>query len=922
MMVRSIIAAGVMWVSYTATNPSSSLQVLAFTPARSSSLWSNRMFADTLKTRPQLIHAPTKVEDGKTQNLASYSSSLWRRSATLNENGDGIGRSGRVERGRALARVRTRVRNFFLRCTMFLVLATTIVQALFPFGGAPFMPAKPAEASAPIMALPKAEDLDPGTEALKRHEKNMAKQVQLELDEMAKKAQAIEASEGTAARTKFEKEYKAREQELAMKKEQGFIQLKRELLDQGIDPFCDIEGQRQVILYEKGIDMGEVSGTPFNVEKIQQTRRPKKSFQVRKAPNREMVKLMVQDLKARELDPLSYFESHKDQTMAILDMPAPKALSMLEMYKVNLEQYGQITKPQPGELSVKEKQAQRELLEKQLTPKAKAQRVKQEKAEAKAKAKAEKERARAEAKAEKERQKAEARAAKEQEAKRRAEEKQAVAAAATAAAGVAASAGVGAVGVGSQAVGSTAGSALQSSAPETATSTPIVSSSPTDQVLDDGSSSSGSSISGDGNDIAATTESSSSSSSTQLRLNIIPASAVVVGLGAGAYGFSIYRQRAAEDEEERQRQFRMLMQGDQGGTNDDETDGADTSLDGSSSKGGSSPTSVVEPKDVPQPAPAPVVQTPKKRRLGIFKSKRAGDRETDLSVLVSSDGQAPEFASLLGKILTFGAPGRFPNSMAVLGTEMPMDDFDLQSAKEMLVDSRLRANLEVAQSAEIFANVVNCMLIEIIDLASSSLKEKEAKKTFDAVSIVVDFMNHAASLYDAVAEGVTIAPVTYSGTLSRSKLEQMYSQYAVAGMMNMEGMSEDFDSRVALLQDVFSINEKKAEGLMLKAMQKNMMEMLKDGGSGMEDMLKNMGGGMEGLGGDGEGLDTEQLKAMLLEFKAAKDRGEYSKEELEKVRIQFKELFGSSMEDLFNESTETTEEDREVIDLMKSVLYD
>ena len=85
---------------------------------------------------------------------------------------------------------------------------------------------------------------------------------------------------------------------------------------------------------------------------------------------------------------------------------------------------------------------------------------------------------------------------------------------------------------------------------------------------------------------------------------------------------------------------------------------------------------------------------------------------------------------------------------------MPLDSFELDSAKEMLTGVRTDEDLSDEQSAEIFANVVNCMIIDIVDLASSTLKgkKKDEKVTVDAINVVMDFMDHAASLFDAVAK--------------------------------------------------------------------------------------------------------------------------------------------------------------------------
>lgn len=174
-----------------------------------------------------------------------------------------------------------------------------------------------------------------------------------------------------------------------------------------------------------------------------------------------------------------------------------------------------------------------------------------------------------------------------------------------------------------------------------------------------------------------------------------------------------------------------------------------------------------------------------------------------------------------------------------------------------------------------------------------------------------------------------ITPVTYGGDLGKGKLEQMYSKYAASGVMSMD---EDFNARVGLLQDVFSISEKKAEGLMMKAMQKNMMNMLK-GGEGMEEMMKAMGGDMEGLGDlagmgmDGEdGPSPEQLKEMLLTLKTMKDSGSIPPDELEAVREQFREAFGSSIDDVVSDADSDqdalNETDRELLDLMKEILDD
>jgi len=264
-----------------------------------------------------------------------------------------------------------------------------------------------------------------------------------------------------------------------------------------------------------------------------------------------------------------------------------------------------------------------------------------------------------------------------------------------------------------------------------------------------------------------------------------------------------------------------------------------------------SPSKSAPKVSTPPPAPPPQAPAPKPlvRKLGIFSKRNANARETDLNVLISSDAKAPQFATLLSQILTFGAPGRFP-AIAAWSTPMPFDKFDLEEAKSLLFSTRKDAELTDEESAEIFASVVNCMIIDIVDLASIALKakDKDEKVTVDAINVVMDFMDHAASLFDAVAEDVTIKPVTYGGNLRKKDLEQMFSVYAGSSMMSLDalagggGSSQD---RVDTLQLVFAITDKKAEGLMQKHMMKMMMNLMKDGGKGLEGMMG--GEGMEGM---------------------------------------------------------------------------
>jgi hypothetical protein len=133
---------------------------------------------------------------------------------------------------------------------------------------------------------------------------------------------------------------------------------------------------------------------------------------------------------------------------------------------------------------------------------------------------------------------------------------------------------------------------------------------------------------------------------------------------------------------------------------------------------------------------------------------------------------------------------------------------------------------------------------------------------------------------------------------------------------------------------MFQISDKKAEGIVTKAVNKQMMSALKDGKlpEGMEETMKQFGelGGLGGLGGGLDGAnglqDPSQLKEMLKALLEMKEKGELPADEFQKVRQQFKEAFGESIDDVLREADSKPEdlsaEDRELLDLMKAVMQD
>jgi len=779
-----------------------------------------------------------------------------------------------------------------------------------------------AEASAPIVlrAAKKKDDPPMVQAATKAAELKKQRRIE-EFDRFMEKCNDIEEKQGKKARDEYEAQYQAAKEAKEAKKAIDLEKLKRELLDEGQDPSTDLDAERKVWLFEHDIDLEKVPGTPHNERMI-------KNFQSRGknlptyASQRYIVKCQVADLKARGIDPMEHFTQPDvmEKTRAIYKMDDKVASKIATQYEGLMEQYGgRLTPPQEGEVPFVSQSA--ETVSNAATAVVAAGPSKSQVAAEKAKAKEERAAAKAEATAKRAAEKAQAKSEKEAQRQARADAK------AQAKADKLAKAAAESVSqeASDSELAATAGMDFATTAGVEAS---------VEEAVEDSSSSTSLEVSSTegGNKIMDTIKS---------KANAKNAATVIVAGGVAVYGYNYVTENSAGAQAERERQLKLIM----GVSDDDEDEDEDDEFDDDDDD-------YFEPVKKPkatQPSPEPAAPKPKvapppvsvpapkpKRRLGIFnKSKDA--RETDINALLAPGAQAPEFAALLAKVLTFGAPGRFPVVSSM--SNMPFNEFDLDTAKELLTQARSDADLTDEQSAETFASVVNCMIIDIIDLASATVKGKDSddKLTTDAISVVMDFMDHAASLFDAVASDVTIKPVTYGGSLKKKDLEKMFSIYAGSSMMSMDGsVTQD---RVDTLQLVFGITDKKAEGLMQKHMMKMMTNLMKDGGKGlegmegmpgmegMEDMMSALGGGgMPGMPGmDGE-MSPEDLKQTVGMMKELMDSGAVSEEELAEVRNQFKEMYGSDIADLIKKADEEgtgeamSDDERELLGMFKTIL--
>ena len=617
-------------------------------------------------------------------------------------------------------------------------------------GGSPVSFGPPAAmAKTPTQALQDMSGLsrDSVDVAMEKAVEDRQRRRALEMMEHKQEGERIEQEGGKSARDRYEREFQAEKERAVEMKAAKRVRLLNQLLDEGMCPWTDAEGIRQLHLLDEDIDLALVDGTEQSYNRIDiLSGRPDK-VEKRYGDARFIVKTQVADMRLRGNDPVRYFEEHKGSTDRIYCMPKSQLKKMVDQYKTLIEEHGCLN---PLTEAEKEKVAAME-----------AARAEKEKgatggSAAKEDAKAERARAKAAARDEKARAKEEAKAskasAKEEKAWAKEAAKVAAAAAAAAvtsqaaAATLAAAQSAAAMAASSHAaldseIAATTGMEFAATAGQEAVTPSAVESASALGGGDEGSGGAAVAVKGERSSALGT-----ATSTKKKGLPIVPAAAVVGLAGGGGYAFKVTRDKAEAEEEERQRQFKLIM-----GMDDDadagsalDEDAADTTEPLSEAK---APKARVPSPKVEAPKIEEPIAVPQKKKRGIKSmfSNKSG-RESDLSALVGPKAKAPDFSSAIARSLNYGAPGRFP-AVDAMGTLME-GEFDLERGNDILAEEMSASGLSEQDAAEAFATVVNCMIVDIVDLASSTLKEKKEKITADAINVVMDFMDHAAGLFE------------------------------------------------------------------------------------------------------------------------------------------------------------------------------
>lgn len=171
--------------------------------------------------------------------------------------------------------------------------------------------------------------------------------------------------------------------------------------------------------------------------------------------------------------------------------------------------------------------------------------------------------------------------------------------------------------------------------------------------------------------------------------------------------------------------------------------------------------------------PAPPPPPPKKTSVGLGLFKRSPGRPTDLAAVLAAATYDPEFAAQVVSSLAGAVQdGRFD------AFKVP---FEVEGGSEAEALAALLAarGVAAAAAADTLASAVNAMLIPLVDAAaaaaSGGAKGGDAA-AMEAVGGLQAFMGHAGGLFEALAAGVEIAPVKYSGKTSKGKLEGLFAK--------------------------------------------------------------------------------------------------------------------------------------------------
>lgn len=155
--------------------------------------------------------------------------------------------------------------------------------------------------------------------------KSFDSKMQQEIEHLMK-CNEIESLEGFEAREAFEKIYEEKNIQRAMERKK----LLYRLIQEGICPFVDVEGERQMYLFDTSQDLNHI---PFSDQQKELSLMKDRKWRERRRKQRYVIKCIAEDIRLQGKDPISYLERNQDQTRKILGLSDRSLDVIVKRYK-------------------------------------------------------------------------------------------------------------------------------------------------------------------------------------------------------------------------------------------------------------------------------------------------------------------------------------------------------------------------------------------------------------------------------------------------------------------------------------------------------------------------------------------------------------------------------------------------------------
>jgi hypothetical protein len=189
-----------------------------------------------------------------------------------------------------------------------------------------------ATASAPVTPIKNFKPPDSKAIALKKiNDSRNKEKMKLEMAHQIK-CDEIEETRGKAARIAYEREIENQKIQQTEERSLDRLKLLYSLVDRGVCPFVDVDGVRQVYIFDHGIDLNKVPATAQQKE-MMNLRRDQGKLAKRREKERFIVKCIVDDQKLQGNDPLEYLEKNQMKTKQIMNLKDRSLDAVVEKYK-------------------------------------------------------------------------------------------------------------------------------------------------------------------------------------------------------------------------------------------------------------------------------------------------------------------------------------------------------------------------------------------------------------------------------------------------------------------------------------------------------------------------------------------------------------------------------------------------------------